>query len=128
MSAKTKELLRQQYLLPRKSVKKVREMSRREGVSAGEIVRRAIETYTSGQARTECEEETASRDLLRDIHSHVRASLRSIDAHLAETRAREQVLADITFRANVRKETQAWLDVHPEHVGAIAALLAPEAR
>src|SRR5205814_9323065 len=43
MSAKAEDLLRQQYLVPRKSVKKLREMSRRQGVSAGELARRAIE-------------------------------------------------------------------------------------
>ncbi len=42
MSAKAEDLMRQQYLVPRKSVKKLREMSRREGVSAGELARRAI--------------------------------------------------------------------------------------
>jgi hypothetical protein len=58
MSAKAEELMRQQYLVPRKSVKKLREMSRREGVSAGELARRAIEGYTSGNVLTEPEERT----------------------------------------------------------------------
>src|SRR5258708_13124492 len=62
MSAKAEDLMRQQYLVPRKSVKKLREMSRREGVSAGELARRAIEAYTSGNVIPEPEEEMASRD------------------------------------------------------------------
>jgi len=49
--------MRQQYLLLRKSVKKLREMSRREGVSAGELARRAIEAYTSWNILTEPEKE-----------------------------------------------------------------------
>ena len=59
MSAKAADLMRQQYLVPRKSVKKLREMSRREGVSAGELARRAIEAYTSGNVLTEPEDEVA---------------------------------------------------------------------
>ena len=46
MSAKAQDLIRQQYLVPRKSVKKLREMSRREGVSVGKVARRAIGAYT----------------------------------------------------------------------------------
>jgi hypothetical protein len=56
-----RDLIRQQYLVPRKSVKKLREMSRREGVSAGELARRAIEAYTSGNTLAEPEVEVASR-------------------------------------------------------------------
>src|SRR5436309_10618717 len=87
MSAKAEDLLRQQYLVPRKSVKKLRAMSRREGVSAGELARRAIETYTSGKVLTESEqeaaaEEAAARGLLEDIHGQVRATLKRIDASL----------------------------------------------
>src|SRR6266850_2220530 len=85
MSAKAQDLIRQQYLVPRKSVKKLREMSRREGVSAGELARRAIEAYISGNVVTESEEEVASRAVLKDIHSQVRAALVRIDASLSET-------------------------------------------
>jgi hypothetical protein len=45
-----RDLMRQQYLMPHKSVKKLLEMSRREGVSARELVRRAIEEYIFGNA------------------------------------------------------------------------------
>ena len=87
MSAKAEDLLRQQYLVPRKSVKKLREMSVREGVSAGELARRAIEAFTSGHVVTESEEELAARAVLKDIHAQVRATLTRIDASLAEIRA-----------------------------------------
>src|SRR5271168_3312979 len=98
MSAKAEDLMRQQYLVPRKSVKKLREMSRREGVSAGELARRAIDAYTSGNILTEPEEEMASRAVLKDIHAQVRTVLKRIDANLSDMRAREQALADGTFR------------------------------
>src|ERR1700736_1098669 len=98
MSAKAQDLMRQQYLVPRKSVKKLREMSRREGVSAGELARRAIEAYTSGNVIAEPEEEMASRAVLKDIHSQVRTVLMRIDASLAEIRARERAIADGNFR------------------------------
>jgi len=126
MSTKAEDLLRQQYLVPRKSVKKLREMSRREGVSAGELARRAIEAYTSGKVLTESEEETAARALLEDIHGQVRATLKRIDASLAEIRARERALADASFRARVRNETQAWFEAHPHQARAIAELFAQD--
>src|SRR4029077_14073781 len=113
MSAKTEDLLRQQYLVPRKSVKKLREMSRREGVSAGELARRAIEAYTSGKVLTESEEEAGARALLEDIHGQVRATLTRIDAIPIEVRARGRALAEGTFRVQVRKETRAWFEAHP---------------
>jgi hypothetical protein len=127
MSAKAQDLLRQQYLVPRKSVKKLREMSRREGVSAGELARRAIEAYTSGKVLTDTEEEAAARALLEDIHGQVRATLKRIDASLSEIRVRERALADGTYRAQVRKETQAWFEAHPHQARTIAELFAQDA-
>ena len=126
MSTKAEDLLRQQYLVPRRSVKKLREMSRREGVSAGELARRAIEAYTSGKVLTESEEEAAARALLDDIHGQVRATLKRIDASLAEIQAREQALADGAFRDQVRKETRAWFEAHPRQAQAIAEFLTPD--
>ena len=76
MSTKAEPLLRQQYLVPRRSVKKLREMSRKEGVSTGELARRAIEAYTSGRVVSESEEETAARALLVEIHGAVRDVLK----------------------------------------------------
>src|SRR6185312_2118309 len=127
MSAKAEELMRQQYLVPRKSVKKLREMSRREGVSAGALARRAIEAYISGNVLTEPEEEAASRAVLKDVHTQVRAVLTRIDASVSEIRARERALADGTFRAQVVAETRAWFDAHPEEAQGIVDLLAPQA-
>ncbi len=88
MSAKTADLIRQQYLVPRKSVKKLREMSRREGVSAGELARRAIEAYTSGNVMAEPEAEMTARGVLKDIHAQVRMVLTRIDASLCDSRER----------------------------------------
>jgi hypothetical protein len=126
MSAKAQDLVRQQYLVPRKSVKKLREMSRREGVSAGELARRAIEAYTSRNI-TEPEVEVASRALLKDIHTQVRAALTRIDVGLSEIRARERALTDGTFRTPVVAETRAWFDAHPEEAQGIVELFAPQA-
>jgi enamine deaminase RidA (YjgF/YER057c/UK114 family) len=127
MSVKAEDLMRQQYLVPRKSVNKLREMSRREGVSAGELARRAIEAYTSGNVITESDEEVASRAVLKDIHAQVRATLARIDASVAEIRASEQRLADGTFRAQVVADTRAWFDAHPEEAQGIAEFFAPRA-
>ena len=86
-------------------------MSRREGVSAGELARRAIEAYTSGNVTAKSEEELASRAVLKDIHAQVRTVLARIDASLAEIRASERALADGTLRAQVAAETRAWVDL-----------------
>jgi hypothetical protein len=119
--------MRQQYLVPRKSVKKLREMSRREGVSAGELARRAIEAYTSGNVFPESEEEVASRAVLKDIHAQVRAVLTRIDASLSEIRERERRFADGTFRAQVVAETRAWFRAHPEEAQGVVEFFAPQA-
>jgi enamine deaminase RidA (YjgF/YER057c/UK114 family) len=102
-------------------------MSRREGVSAGELARRAIEAYTSGNVLTEPEEEVASRAVLKDIHAQVRAALKRIDASLSEIRASEQRLADGAFRARVVAETRAWFDAHPEEARGLIEFLTPQA-
>lgn len=125
MSAKAEDLLRQQYLVPRASVKKLKEMSRKEGVSTGELARRAIKAYTSGKVLTESEDESAARALLQDVHTQVRVSLKRIDAMLDEVRARERALSDGSFRAEVRRETQEWLRGHPKEADAIRKLFAP---
>jgi len=122
MAAKAEDLLRQQYLVPRRSVKKLKEMSRKEGVSAGELARRAIEAYTAGRVLSESEDEAAACALLAEIHAQVRESLTRIDAGLAEVRARERALADGSFRARVRRETQQWFRSHPQEAEAIAEL------
>jgi hypothetical protein len=127
MSAKAEKLLRQQYLVPRKSVNKLREMSRREGVSAGELARRAIEAYTSGKRLSESEEDAAARALLQDVHSQLHTTLKRIDASLIEVRERERALADGTFRTKIRKETRAWLEAHPRAARGLAELFAPGA-
>jgi hypothetical protein len=127
MSAKAEDLMRQQYLVPRKSVKKLREMSRREGVSAGELARRAIEAYISGNVLTESEEDAAARSVLKDIHAQVRTTLSRIDASHTEIRSRERALADGSFRTQVVQETKAWFETHPHEARGIAELFAPEA-
>lgn len=121
--AKAESLLRQQYLVPSRSVKKLQEMSRKEGVSTGEHARRAIEAYTLGRVLSESEEETAARALLVEIHGAVRDVLKRIDASLAEVRERERAFDESAFRAQVREETMAWLKGHPEEAEAVAGLL-----
>jgi hypothetical protein len=126
MNAKAETLLRQQYLVPRRSVKKLQEMSRKEGVSTGELARRAIEAYTSGRVLSESEEETAARALLEEVHSTLRDVLKRIDASLAEVRERERAFDQGAFRARVREQVMAWLRGHPEEAEAITELLTPQ--
>jgi DNA primase catalytic subunit len=126
MNAKAETLLRQQYLVPRRSVKKLQEMSRKEGVSTGELARRAIEAYTSGRVLTESEEETAARALLAEVHNTLRDVLKRIDASLAEVHDRERAFDHREFRAQVRDETMTWLRRHPQEAEAITKLFMPQ--
>ena len=107
-------------------MKKLQEMSRKEGVSTGELARRAIEAYTSGRVLSEAEEETAARALLVEVQGAVRDVLKRIDAALAEVRERERAFDGGALRAKVREETMAWLRGHPEEAEAIAGLLTPQ--
>ena len=79
MASKAETLLRQQYLVPRKSVRKLRELSRLKGVSAGELARRAIEAYLSGDVPQNPEDERAALSLLEEIHAKVAATLSRIE-------------------------------------------------
>ena len=101
-------------------------MSRKQGVSTGELARRAIEAYTSGRVLSESEEETAAGELLEEIHGTVRDVLKRIDSSLAEVRERERAFDQGAFRAQVREETMEWLRGHPEEAEAIAGLLTPQ--
>lgn len=126
MSTKPEELLRQQYLVPRRSVDKLRAMSRREGVSAGELARRAIEAYTAEGPAPQTEEEVAAEALLQEIHSKVRLTLRKMDENLQDIRKRESALADGSFQARTRTEIKAWLEAHPEDIEAAREVFFPE--
>lgn len=52
----------------------------KEGVSAGEIVRRVIEAYTAGGLLSRSAENAAVRALLADTHRCVRAAVRADDS------------------------------------------------
>jgi hypothetical protein len=68
----------------------------------------------------------ATKVLLEDIHSQVRATLKRIDMGLVEIHARERALASGAFRAAVRKETQAWFHANPDRAHDIAEFFAPD--
>jgi hypothetical protein len=55
----------------------------------------------------------ASRAVLKDSQTQVRATLTRIDASLSEIRARELALADGTFRARVVAETRGVVRCSP---------------
>jgi phytoene/squalene synthetase len=57
------------------------------------------------------EEEKAAARVLRAVHLEVRATIRRIDAGLAELRQRERALPRL--RAQVREQTRAWFEAHP---------------
>lgn len=120
------KLMRQQYLVSRQSVARLRQMSRAQKVPMSELARRAIEAYTQGAPLSETEEEAAARGLLQEIHTQVSTTLERIDQGLKELEDRERALADGSFQDQVRRETRHWIDTHPKQMSAIAELFAPE--
>ena len=119
------ELLRQQYLVPRRSVAKLRQLSKQQKVSATEIVRRAIEAYDplSGDRVAQ---EAAALDLLAEVHGELRKAMRRIDTDLAALQQRQQALGDGRVRDRARRETESWLRQHPRALAGFADLFAVE--
>ncbi len=128
MDRVTDELVRQQYLVPRRSVAKLRLLSRTQRVSATEIVRRAIDAYDPSSV-DRAEREAAALDLLGQVHGELRKALRRIDADLAALRTRQQALDDGSVRLRARRDTESWLRRNPRALAAAERLLgAPRAR
>jgi len=121
------ELVRQQYLVPRRSVAKLRQLSKAQRVSATEIVRRAIEAYDPPSLER-AEREAAALDLLGQVHGELRKALRRIDADLAALRTRQQALDDGSVRKQARRDTQSWLRRNPRALAAAAKLFDPRQR
>jgi hypothetical protein len=117
------ELLRQQYLVPRRSVAKLRQLSRQNKVSVTEIVRRAIEAYEplSGDRAAQ---EAAALELLAEVHGQLRKSIRRIDSDLAALQSRQRALDDGSVRDQARQQTEGWLRRNPRALDAFAELFA----
>jgi hypothetical protein len=117
------ELLRQQYLVPRRSVAKLRQLSRQHKVSVTEIVRRAIEAYDplSGDRAAQ---EAAALELLAEVHGQLRKSIRRIDSEMAALQSRQRALDDGSVRDQARQQTEGWLRRNPQALDAFAELFA----
>ena len=123
MTSKAKTLVRQQYLVPKRSANRLRAMSREQGISADELVGRAIDTYTSGsEARSRPAEHRAAEALLAATLSHVEAAFIRMDALATEAHRRQSALGSPTLRARVRQETRRWCASHPREAQAITDL------
>ena len=126
VTSKTNTLVRQQYLVPKRSVNRLREMSRSEGISVDALVNRAITTYTSGsEARSRPAEHRAAEALLAATLSHVEAAFIRMDALATEAHRRQSALGSPTLRTRVRQETKRLFASHPRLAQAITAALAP---
>ena len=119
--ARADDLVRQQYLIPRKSVRKLREISQRENISVNEVVRRAIESYITRKLLMRSDE-AAAHALMKVIHNETSAALKRIDASFNKVRKYERACANDIVRAQARSEAKAWIEAHENEVGAIAEL------
>jgi hypothetical protein len=121
------ELVRQQYLVPRRSVAKLRLLSRQQKVSATEIVRRAIEAYDplSGDRVAQ---EAAALDLLAEVHGQLRKTMRRIDSDMAALQSRQRALEDGSLRDQARRDTESWLRRNPQALEDFAELFGAQPR
>ena len=117
------QLVRQQYLVPRRSVAKLRRLSKAQRVSATEIVRRAIDAYDP-LSPDRAVREAAALDLLGQVHGELRKAMRRIDADLAALRTRQRALDDGSLRTRARRDTENWLRRNPEALAVAAELFA----
>jgi hypothetical protein len=115
------ELIRQQYLVPRRSVAKLRQLSKLQKVSATEIVRRAIDAYDPlSEDRTV--QEAAALELLAEVHGELRKAIRRIDSDTAALRLRQRALDDGSLREQARRDTDSWLRRNPQAVPGLSEL------
>ena len=115
------ELVRQQYLVPRRSVAKLRQLSKSQKVSATEIVRRAIDAYDP-KSDDRTAQEAAALDLLAEVHGALRKSMRRIDTEIAALRLRQRALDDGSVRDHARRDTESWLKRNPQALAGFAEL------
>ena len=66
------------------------------------------------------EQEEAAAMLLREIHAQAQATLRKIDADLAESRRQARLYAKLKIQTH--NETMVWLKAHPDEVQTISEL------
>jgi hypothetical protein len=115
------ELVRQQYLVPRRSVAKLRQLSKQQKVSATEIVRRAIDAYEP-PSQDKTVQEAAALELLAEVHGELRNAIRRIDSDMASLRLRQLALADGSVREQARREADSWLRRNPQALAGFAEL------
>jgi hypothetical protein len=115
------QLVRQQYLVPRRSVAKLRQLSKQQKVSATEIVRRAIEAYDPG-SETQAAQEAAALGLLAEVHGQLRKAMRRIDSGLSALQARQRALEQGRISAAARKDAENWLRRNPQALEGLTEL------
>src|SRR5471032_3202844 len=123
MDRSVDELVRQQYLVPRRSVAKLRQLSKSQKVSATEIVRRAIDAYDP-KSDDRSAQEAAALELLAEVHGALRKAMRRIDTDMAALRLRQRALDDGRGRDQARRDTEVWLRRNPQALAGFAELFA----
>lgn len=118
MASKSAEtLLRQQYLIPRSAVQKVKGIAREQRVSVAEIVRRAIEDYQPRSATMNEAEFLAFMDQLDQVTAETLMRLDRINSGLEKSRAARE---SGETRAQVRAEIEDWARKNPDLVDQFA--------
>ena len=110
---RSESVVRQQYLIPERLVQKLRALSKRHGVPATEIVRRALDDYTGEVSDARGEAATVDH-LLSDalaMIEQVTATLAELNRKLDNT---QQRIDSGAIRQQAHAEMRQWLDANPE--------------
>jgi hypothetical protein len=117
------QLVRQQYLVPRRSVAKLRQLSKQQKVSATEIVRRAIDAYDPVSENLAAQE-AAALSLLAEVHGQLRKAMRRIDTSMAALQVRQRALDAGKVAAQARRDAESWLRRDPKALEGFMDLFA----
>jgi hypothetical protein len=112
-------LLRRQYLVSRAQIEKLELLSRRESVSATEIVRRAIEAYDPDAGGISEAQALSALSAMAQVLSETRRELSELRERIAEGLSRERSEAN---RRAAEAEVREYYAAHPEQLEAISEL------
>ncbi|WP_440998095.1 hypothetical protein [Arhodomonas sp. SL1] len=119
----TERLIRRQYLVSRKHIEKVKQLSQAKGVSDAEIIRRAIDAYDPDATGMNEGELEAALETMETALRQTRDEVAGLRQRLNERLSDEVIEAR---RARIAEETGAELRADPRALAALSRALFPK--
>lgn len=116
METQETELIRRQYLVSKAQARKLERLSKREDVSATEIVRRAIEAYDPDADPARAAELESVLDAMAAALKETRTEVARLRARLTRSRSTAARNAE---REEVRREVRAHFQQHSDELEAL---------